>query len=332
MFRLKTESWIAWLTACRTPRPTSVATRPRTSGSNAATTVPKTSRSRISAAAMPYSSAVRRSAAAAVSKSRSKKCGPKTPAWKPCLPFSSPIAWTTAPGDALPTSKRTSAALTPPGGGAPGTTVAPSLCKRSWTAFSSAWNWAEWRLNCFERTTTPSCVSPFGSRFASCSAREDSLPEAPTLVTMLEPTSRRAATEAVTTASQRTRTSHGWRAEARASLAVISIPHVYPTGCAACALPRRSARGVHSRRDREHAAPTATALRAGERRRALAEAREPQPDRLRQGPDGALDDRRRRARRADLVGRHRRRIHRRLDRPGPRARLPGEGLPRAERH
>ncbi len=68
-----------------------------------------------------------------------------------------------------------------------------------------------------------------------------------------------------------------------------------------------------------------------ERRRALAEARVPQPDRVDEGPDGARDDRGRRARRAALARRHGRRVHGRQHRPCARARLPREGLPRADR-
>ena len=63
-----------------------------------------------------------------------------------------------------------------------------------------------------------------------------------------------------------------------------------------------SERRVGPRLDREHTARPPPPVRAGERSRALAEARVPEPDRVDEGPDGARDGRGRGARRADLAG------------------------------
>ena len=89
---------------------------------------------------------------------------------------------------------------------------------------------------------------------------------------------------------------------------------------------------LRPRRDRGHAARSPQPGRPSERRRALAEARVPQSERLDEGPDGARDDRGRRTRRADLARRHDRRVHGRQHRSRTRSRLHGEGLPRPNRN
>ena len=89
---------------------------------------------------------------------------------------------------------------------------------------------------------------------------------------------------------------------------------------------------LRPRRDRQHAPRAAAAPRAGERRRGLGQARAPEPERLDEGPHGARDDRGRRARRAARAGYDRRRVHGRQHRACARARLPREGVPRADRH
>ena len=72
------------------------------------------------------------------------------------------------------------------------------------------------------------------------------------------------------------------------------------------------------------------ARRAGHGR-GVGQARGGQPDRLVQGPDGAGDDRGRRAVRAAAPGPDRRRVHRRLDRQLARLRLLDQGLPAPDR-
>src|SRR5215213_8095744 len=67
--------------------------------------------------------------------------------------------------------------------------------------------------------------------------------------------------------------------------------------------------GIDPRGNRKHAARSATTLRTAERRRALAEARVLQPDRLDEGPHGPRDDRGGGAGRFALPRRHRRRVH-----------------------
>ena len=79
----------------------------------------------------------------------------------------------------------------------------------------------------------------------------------------------------------------------------------------------------HSPRHRQHLAGPAAQGRASRMRRRLREARVGEPDRQREGPDGARGDRARRGGRTTEARRHRRRIHRRQHR-----RLAGVGLRR----